>query len=65
MNSKKKKPGGRESMGTGITVLLFAAMFAVLLVGTSRLSGGASREGLDATRDAIERAAVLCYASEG
>lgn len=53
--------------GTGLLVssILFIAMLAILLVGTVRLAGSASEEGARTTRDAIERATVLCYATEG
>lgn len=48
-----------------LSVVLFAALLVVVVVGTSRLTGTASDEGVRTTRDAIERAAVLCYATEG
>lgn len=47
------------------TTVLFVAILVVLMIGTSNLSGSANQEGLHATRQAIERATVLCYASEG
>ena len=62
MRTKKSKTG---AIGAIATWLVFLAVLAALIVGTTRLSGGASREGMDATQEAIERAAVLCYATEG
>jgi hypothetical protein len=59
---RKEKSG---AVGLLASVALFAVMLAVLATGTMRIAGSATNEGLAATRDAIERAAVLCYAAEG
>lgn len=47
------------------TLLLFAVVLCAVLVGVDRLTASSTEEGVRATRQAIERAAVLCYASEG
>ena len=65
MKGKAKKKTLRNWMGTIVTSLLFVLVLVVLVIGTLQLSGSASEEGVTATREAIERAAVLCYASEG
>ena len=51
--------------GTALSVLLFLVALVILALGTSRLQSGAGREGLAATQQAVQRAAVLCYATEG
>ena len=48
-----------------IAVLLFTLVLCVVIVGTGQVATTASEEGMVATRQAIQRAAVLCYASEG
>ncbi len=55
----------RRGAGLFATAALFVLVLAVLLAGTLGLSAGASERGAEATREAIERAAVLCYATEG
>lgn len=50
---------------TVASVLSFVLVLAVLVVGVLNFSAGAGDEGVEATRRAIERAAVLCYATEG
>ena len=62
MQKQKRRRGG---MGLIATMALFVLVLAVLLAGTLGLSTGADERGADATREAIERAAVLCYATEG
>lgn len=47
------------------SLVLFAAMLVVLVVGTVQVSIGESEGDIKVTRQAIERAAVLCYATEG
>lgn len=47
------------------SIVLFVLVLIVIMVATSNLSGGVHEEGLVATQQAIERAAVLCYATEG
>lgn len=47
------------------TFVVFALVLVVLFIGTRNLSSGAGQEGAAATYQAIERAAVLCYATEG
>lgn len=58
---------GRLSGNFGMvaTFLVFVIVLAVLFVGTTNLSSAAHDEGVVATRQTIERAAVLCYATEG
>ncbi len=58
------KEGGR-SYGMVLGAVLFCVMLVVLLVATTNLSSGADAEGANTMRTAIERAAVLCYATEG
>lgn len=60
-----RKKTAKEGPGLLVTIVLFVVMLSVLLVGTLHLSGGANDEGVRTTREAIERAAVLCYATEG
>ncbi len=60
-----KKEKNRSGIGFAASVILFIGMLAILLVGTIRLAGSASEEGARTTQDAIERATVLCYATEG
>lgn len=63
---KKHRKRGLGGIGAYLAaVLLFALILAVMLPGTLSLGRGASAEGVAATRRAIERAAVLCYATEG
>ncbi len=60
---KKHRKRGLGGIGAYLAaVLLFALILAVMLLSLGR---GASAEGVAATRRAIERAAVLCYATEG
>ena len=47
------------------TAALFLMMLVVLVAATFNLSSGADEEGIAATRAAIEKASVLCYATEG
>ncbi len=61
----QKQKRRRGEMGLIATMALFVLVLAVLLAGTLGLSTGADERGADATREAIERAAVLCYATEG
>lgn len=62
---KKEKKDYRQIL-TGIaSVLLFAALIAVLVVGVRFFSGRASEQGADTLRDGIRRASVQCYAIEG
>ncbi len=60
---KQSKLAGRS--GIIASFLVFAAVLAILFFATANLSRHAGEEGVAATRDAIERAAVLCYATEG
>lgn len=60
---KKSRMNGNFSMV--VTFLVFVLVLAVLFVGTTNLSSAAGEEGVAATYKAIERAAVLCYATEG
>ncbi len=60
---QKKRSKGLVSILA--TVVLFVVVLIVLTVGTSSLSGSADAQGLAATKNAIERATVLCYATEG
>ena len=60
-----KKKAGHSGVGLIASVALFIVMLGILLVGTVRLASSASEEGARTTQDAIERATVLCYATEG
>lgn len=64
MRKKTKKASG-NAVGLGVTMVLFALVLAVLLISTLDLSRSTNEEGVAATRQAIERASVLCYATEG
>jgi hypothetical protein len=65
MKRSHARPKGGGGFALAITVVLFALVLVVLASGTLNLAGGADAEGVEATRRAIERAAVLCYATEG
>lgn len=58
----KNTQGARATI---ITVAMFLAVLLLVVFGTGQLSVTATEEGVAATRQAIERAAILCYASEG
>lgn len=60
-----KKRGQEGNLSSFGTFLVFALVLVVLFIGTRNLSAGAGEEGVLATHQAIERAAVLCYATEG
>ena len=62
-----QQPQGNSSGGAGVfaAAVLFCFVLAFIIVGTLSLTGKAGEEGVLATRHAIERAAVLCYATEG
>lgn len=60
---KQSRMNGNFSMVA--TFLVFVLVLVMLFVGTTNLSSAASEEGVAATYKAIERAAVLCYATEG
>ncbi|MDL2254510.1 hypothetical protein LJC49_10685 [Ruminococcaceae bacterium OttesenSCG-928-I18] len=62
MLTNKQKTGW---LGMAATWVIFIAVLIALIIATTNLSGGADREGQAATQQAIERAAVLCYATEG
>jgi hypothetical protein len=47
------------------TLLLFAVVLGAAVYGIGQVSSSSRVEGVHATRQAIERAAVMCYASEG
>lgn len=55
----------RGFMGILASAVLFVVVMLILSFGTASLSGSADIEGLAATQNAVERAAVLCYATEG
>ena len=61
-NKPKQKPAWPKVLAS---VLLFAVAFAIFSIGTSNIGSSAKDEGLASTKRAIERAAVLCYATEG
>ncbi len=48
-----------------LPVLIFAFVFAIVLSGLSSTSDTVESEGLRVAQEAIERAAVCCYAVEG
>lgn len=60
-----KQATNKHFIETIISVLLFAAVLVILIVSTGQLTSSTDDEGLRATQEAIERAAVLCYATEG
>ncbi len=62
MQQKRQKTGWISLVATWAVFLL---ILIALMVSTVNLSGGAGREGQAATKQAVERAAVLCYATEG
>lgn len=59
---RRYKRGFVSIIATGV---LFVVVIIVFSLGTASLSGSTDSEGLGATQQAIERAAVLCYATEG
>lgn len=63
MGRRRRRSGG--FVGIIATAVLFVVVLIVLSSGTSSLSGSTDAEGLAATQEAIERATVLCYATEG
>ncbi|NLW79613.1 MAG: hypothetical protein GXY32_09420 [Ruminococcaceae bacterium] len=65
MKKSRSTRAGSGGAGIIVTVVLFVVMLAVLAFGTFGLAGRADEEGVAATYNAIERAAVLCYATEG
>ncbi len=60
-----QKKQGRQTLTYLFTVVLFVMVLAAMVIGLSALSDSAGQEGLTATQNAIEQAAVLCYATEG
>lgn len=58
---KKKIP----NFASIFTILLFVVIMVFVMVGTADVSQSAGHEGAQALRSAIERASILCYASEG
>ncbi len=62
MKPSKAKSGWFSMAVSGAVFLL---ILAALFIGTRNLAGGTGAEGQRATQQAIERAAVLCYATEG
>lgn len=58
-----KQAGG--NLGLFLSVLLFCIILAAAAVGTLRSSGAADEKSIAATRQAIEQATALCYATEG
>jgi hypothetical protein len=54
-----------KNMGRLFSILLFAVVFSMLFSGLGGISSGSTQEGVDITREAIERAAIVAYASEG
>lgn len=63
MRRSRKQARGVGALVTSL--MLFAVILAVVLANTAGLSQGATEEGMRATRQAVMRAAVLCYATEG
>ena len=64
MGKNRKRENGM-ALGVMLALALFVAVLIIVSAGTVRVSGAADEEGVAATRQAIERAAVLCYATEG
>lgn len=62
---RSKQGGFAGNFSMLATFLVFVLVLVILFVGTRNLSAGAGEEGVAATHQAIERAAVLCYATEG
>lgn len=66
MKRRAKKSGSKGAfIGLATTAILFVLVLALMLSGTFNVSNSANEEGINATRRAIERAVVLCYATEG
>ena len=61
--TKAKNRGNR--VGLWATAALFVLMLAILVVGVVNLSGGADERGVESAQNALRRAAVMCYATEG
>lgn len=61
----KRKALKRQWPAALFAFLLLAAMLAAAFFGVRQVASATSQEGVTAARQAIERAAVLCYASEG
>ncbi|MDL2219039.1 hypothetical protein LJC04_01695 [Ruminococcaceae bacterium OttesenSCG-928-O06] len=51
--------------GTILSLLVFLVVFVAFVFAISSFSTDASTEGATATQNAIQNAAVLCYATEG
>ena len=62
MRASRSKGGW---LGAVASLGVFLIIFGALILGTRNLSGSAGSEGQRALAQAIERAAVLCYATEG
>lgn len=58
-----KSSKGRLSLLWGIVV--FAVLLVMVVASVGNLSQTARQQGVDALHDALQRAAVLCYATEG
>lgn len=61
--TKSKSRGGRFSLV--ISAILFVVVLVVLVIGVSGLADGADERGVETTRQALQQAVVLCYATEG
>lgn len=62
---KKKEKNYRAVLTGLVSIMLFSAVIALLIVGIRFFSGQASEKGSDTLRDGIRRASVQCYAIEG
>lgn len=60
-----QKKYSRGLIGLLATAVLFIAVLVMMSIGTAGLQGSTDAEGIAATKQAIERGAVLCYATEG
>lgn len=65
MHTNQRRSKKQGTVASIAMVAMFLAFLIIVSVGLHRLSSAASTEGAEAMYQAIERAAVLCYASEG
>ena len=63
LHQKNKRTGAALAVLAGI--LFFITLLLVFVFGTSRIASTGQSEEARITKEAIERATVLCYATEG
>lgn len=62
MRTKADKSAARSAI---LALLFFVITLTALIVATVGFARRSREEGIQATHDAVQQAAVLCYASEG